>query len=1682
MKRALILPPFIIGLFMLAWWIGYAGFGGQDHTNQNAQPFEAVNAQGANNGRGDNPVAVLDAPDYIDLDSPEGAVASLNNALETTKLATNKTFKYIGWKIDDTGDLPKACLHFNDEIAHTNLEFTDYIEVQPKAPLRAEINGKTACLSGLKFAQTYQLSLRTGLKGAAGHTLKAQNSVEISFGSKPPHIKFAGNGVILPRIGAQGLAIETMNIDLVKAEIFSVSDRMLARRDISAGKTTEEGDYSYEYSDAASQIRRSIWKGDIRVKNLPNTTATTVLPLQDLVGPLQAGAYIISVKRGGDEEDYPARAWRWVIVTDLAMTSYKGNDGLTLSVRSIDSAKTQPNVKLDLIAQNNDLLASVKTNASGHAFFPKALLRGRGVRAPRMVMAYDPQGDFAMLDFNRSPLDLAAFPIGGRSTSGEIDAYVYTDRGVYRPGHTVHVSAQIRDQAATAIKGRKGHIRYLKPNGLEFLKHRFDGDQIDAQAGMFTHEFHVPKSAPRGVWRIQISLDGMKMVGKSSFSVEDFVPQKLRVDVKIDKSPMRADEIRPLSVSSQFLYGANGSGLEAEAEARLRLDPSAFPDFKKYQFGRADETFKEVFKELGSGVTDGDGLLELGLSFKDENIRSTRPLRALISVGAAEPGGRYVKNSTYVPVRTQSHYLGIKPSFENRPERNASFSVDFIAVDWQGKSVTMPKAEWILVEEDWHYNWYREHGRWKYRREVRDIEISRGNVDVLAQTGAQITKSLDWGRYRLIIKDENGGSEASYQFSVGWRGGATSDTPDQIAMGVPTGPSQNGDSVNLTINAPYAGVGELVLAGNKVHTIKNVKIKKGGSEISVKLDKDMGEGVYALLSLYAPRDIKNRPVPRRAVGIGYLEIDQSARKLSVKISDQAVLKPRRKHAFDIQVDNIPNGERAWVSVAAVDEGILQITKFKSPDLQKWYFDKKAFGLDMRDDYSRLLNPNLGQAAIAKSGGDSLGGEGLTSVPQKTVSLYHKPVKVKNGRAHIEFDVPDFNGELRVMVSAWSRSAVGQDVQAVKVRDAVPAIVSLPRFLAPNDQAKVSVSLDNIDGVSGAYAFDLSGSKGLGFLKGEPAGSLALKQGERKTGYGTIVAKGIGMNTVNFAVKGPSKYQVKSNYDLQTRSPFFPITTTVKARMEAGEIYTIANDLGAGLDPATLTTSVSFSSSPFAEPSSFLKSLNQYPYGCTEQTVSKALPLLYAKDLGADLNDTAVRRRVQVAIERLQNRQSSDGAFGLWRAGDRYAQPWIGVYATDFLIRAKQNGYVVNDATLESAYQALKTITKMQSHRGLKYAWRTSDRNRTKRKIRHAEAAAYAHYLLASNGRSDLSSLRYFYDNHMRYVRSSLGHGHIGGALWMMNDKTRASEAFDDGQSRLAYNYKSDYYQSPTRDGAGLLTILNEISSHDKSQLRSKELAHWIDPILQKYESNTDLTKYFNTQEKAHLIMAFRSFTDTQSNPSIQSNAVKMIKSKGLSVAYLRPEDIHLNGKNAEKIPSFTNKSSAPVWRTISIYGTPLSEPAPVEENLTAVKSIFTMTGERVSGNHFQQGQKYIVRVEFGSTTKRNRQMVMADLLPAGMEIEAVLRPKDGARKDGQEGAFEWLGTLANFQTIEKRDDRMIAVAQSRRTENFVLAYVVRAVTQGDFIWPGVMVEDMYRPQDMARTKSRRAVIGNDQKG
>ncbi len=1609
---------------------------------------------GGNNTSDEIPPPPEDSEGQVVERSRSDQVAAERRERERQRLAQrdgDARFAYVRYAPDTSDSLPKACLVFSEPL-DPNADYSIYAPMEGAVEVAYSVSGQQLCLSGLSFASSYTLTLTEGLPSEDGDELGREEEVQISFEDRPPYVGFSGSGVILPREDADGLAIETVNVDSVRVTVSRVNDRALAFKSVTKGAESQQGRYSYVYGDEnPSDLASQVWSGSMAIQNLKNAPVVTVFPLPDVIGTLEPGAYFIEVSDAVELDRYdgpPATAKRWVMLTDLALTAYRSSSGLDVTLRSLQDGRVMPNTPVQLIARNNEVLGEAATGVDGRVSFNPELLSGTGNMAPKMVLASGLKGDTAILDLSRAPVDLSELNTGGRVTPGNIDAYLYTERGIYRPGETVFLTAMLRDRAGRAVAGRNGTLITYRPNGMESFRVRFAvGD-----GGTVQRDIELPRSASRGLWRSVVEVDGIGTVGSVSYSVEDFVPQRIAVDLEAEAAPfLPGDDARDIEISARFLYGAPGAALTVMSQARVEVDPQPF-GYQGFSWGPHDGSFREQIIDLPDRVTDGSGIATVRLAPGDRGRNANVPLRLNAVVSVLEPGGRAVTESVRIPYRPKDIYLGIKPAFNGRLGYEEEGTFELAALNAAGDGL-VEDLRWKILEINYHYDWYREDGRWKWRRSRTVRTVNEGGLRTQNGAGTLSVSGLDWGAHELVI-EAGDGSIASRAFRVGWGGDVSGDgveAPDRVEVSVDEQQIVAGRPAALTIIPPYDGEAQIVVATDRVLSIETRQVQASGTTVTLPVTDEWGEGAYVMVNVYTPRDPVIQSKPRRAVGVGYVPVSMENRTFNVEIEAPELIRPGRDQTITVSVAGGPR-EKAFVTLAAVDEGILRLTKFSSPNPTDWYYGKKAMGLALYDDYGRLLDPNLGLPAEVRTGGDQLGGEGLSVVPTQTVAMFSGIVEVgRGGEAEIDFSIPEFNGELRLMAVAWSATGLGQADQPMTVRREAPADLILPRFMAPGDEAVATVSIDNVELPDGEFDAMLTATTPLSVASAEL--SKAIPNGARADQGVRFSADGAGISTLQLAVSGPDNYSVSRDYQIQTRSAFLPVTNISQALMEEDQTYAPDLSLFDGFVPGTARMTVSFSGLP-VDPNALYNSLARYPYGCTEQTISRAMPLIYAEQLieeGAHDNRPVARDRVQAAIARVLNRQSDNGAFGLWRAGDGNASPWLGAYTTDFLYRAKQQGYEVPQAALDRAYQSLRTIAQGDAWRVYGYetdVYESRWHADTEKKLMQ-RAAPYALYVLARAGKADVSRLRYLHDRELNDMRSPLAKAHLAAALSYMGDRSRAFSAFNAAEKTLGYNNNGDYYQTELRDQAGVLALAAETGFNDH-----------VGRLAAQIGEDTPEPDRLTTQEKAFMLLAVGGLSQED---GLRLDVDGLGRNSDNDRRYFVSQD------QVERGVSFRlRRGSSPVFRTVMVTGAPASAPRPASEKLSATKRLRTLQGGRVNLADLTQGDQLVVTLTLSPRERRNNPVIVADLLPAGFEIETVLRPADGSREYGPDGAFAWIGEIDAAETAEARDDRFIA-AIDVVSEERTLAYVVRAVTPGTFTMPGVVAEDMYRPDVFARS-------------
>ena len=1555
-------------------------------------------------------------------------------------LKARKGFRIVNNTVDNDNTAPRICVQFSEELVKSGVDYSSFVQLDNGSPQALEAKDRQICVEGLEHGRNYTLTFRQGLPSAVGEALPAPVNLSIYVQDRTPSVRFTGDSFVLPAKARRGIPLVSVNLDAAKVKLYRVGDRSLAQL-LSGYQFLRQLD-NYDISTISDQMGAPMWEGEIEVAGHElNKETTTSFPVDEALPERKPGVYVLTAEPlvQKSEEEYGTKATQWFVVSDIGLSTYTGQDGINVFARSLESAEPLEHVKLTLLARNNEVLGEAITDSDGRATFTPGLTRGSGGMVPAVLMA-DQDDDFTFLDMARAGFDLSDRGVTGRAVPKALDLYAWTERGIYRAGEVVHVGALARDDRAEAVDDLPLTFIFTRPDGVEDRRLVSDSKL----AGGHAIDLTLPPNAMRGTWNVSIYTDPKQpAIATQMFLVEDFVPDRIEFDLVSDRNEIAVGETANITVDGRFLYGAPAAGLALDGEVTLSTKRQ-WDRFKGYYFGLADEDQGEATRLPLDGLSkvDDNGKATFPIAV-DEMPSTTRLVNAAVTVRMRETGGRAVERKIDVAIQPETDLIGIRPDFSgDEVPQGGTAKFSLIASDSKGGRKALDGAQWSLVKIERNYQWYRSGNSWNYEPVTFTKAIANGRIDLKADAEAEISFPVDWGRYRLEIETSDAsGPATSYEFDAGWYVSSTStETPDGLEIALDKEHYAAGDMAELKVSPRFAGELLITIGAEKLLKIITASVPEGGTIIDIPVGEDWGAGAYVTATLFRPGNTIESRMPARAIGLKWLKVDPADKQLAVKLTPPEKIAPRSTLSIPVSVENAGD-EQAYVMVAAVDIGILNLTRYQPPNPENWFFGQRQLGLEMRDMYGRLIDGSLGVTGKLRTGGDggNMAAEGSPPT-EKLLALFSGPVELdSDGKATITFDIPQFNGTARVMAVAWTKKAVGHAVTDVIIRDPVVITAGLPRFMAPGDQANIRFDIANTDAPDGNYRVSLETTDNLGVEVGSYPESIVLAGGKRQSITVPLNAVATGAGGVTIRLSNDAGLNVEQALAVPVRPVDLPVTSrhVVNLAANGGSLKIDGGLLSESLlDGAIVSVGVTRSAA-FDVPA-LLMALDRYPYGCTEQTTSRALPLLYLSEMAAGTEAAAglesqeeLKKRVQDSIFRVLNNQSSSGSFGLWSPGS--GDLWMDAYVTDFLTRAREKGYDVPQQAMLSALGNLQNA--------LGYTTDVKERGND---------IAYALYVLARNKKASVGDLRYFADTQLENFSSPMAIAQLGAALALYGDQPRSERVFNSSlqlaTSQSSYDYNRSDYGSPLRDGAAMLALAAE----------TKPAPKVLPALITLVEFQREKARYLSTQDQAWMLLAARGLQDDNGAISLDINGT----------ARQGAFSERLNGASLEAQPLVvTNTGNGSVDAVVTAVAPPAQSLPAGGDGFHIERTYYTLDGEPANVTGVNQNERYVVVLKIDDLQEWQSRLLVTDLLPAGFEID-----NPGLVSSADLGNFPWLESTQAAH-LEFRNDRFVAAFDRSAGEKkpITLAYVVRAVTPGLYTHPAATVEDMYRPQFAART-------------
>ena len=1555
---------------------------------------------------------------------------------------------------------PRICAQFSDDLAKTDVAFDKFVQRDAKGLTVEKVGAQMLCVEGVSHGARYKLTFRAGIPAADGQTTTKPVTINAYVRDRSPTLRFSGRAYVLPKVGKDAaLPIEAVNTAKAELTLFKVTDRNILRA-IQSEYFGEPMSYWRE-EDFSSQVGAEIWQGHADLAMEVNRDMTTRLPMADALAGQGAGIFVLRASIPGKESYDVPPAWQWFVVSDLGISTLSGTDGLHVVVRSLGTAKAKSKVAVELLSRSNEVLGTATTDSQGYASFPAALTRGVGALAPAMVVAKEGaakegEADMAFLSLTDPEFDLSDRGVEGREPAPPIDVFLTTDRGAYRAGETVYATALSRDANAKAIDSLPLTAIVKRPDGVEYSRVVAD----DAGSGGHVFALPVAGSAPRGVWRLEIKADlDAPALATQTFLVEDFLPERIDFTLSLPTTAVRLGDRPTLTLDAKYLFGAVGADLSVEGSVTLRASQGlkAYPG---YQFGLVDEPFQTQMESFSGTRTDAKGRAEINLTLPDV-ADPLRPLEMTVVARVAEGSGRPVERHLTRAVQPSAAIIGVKPLFDGvvKEGTDARFSLLAVGPDETATamSVTPMAVIWELSRINTHYQWYQEDGNWRWEPVSSREQISSGRADL--KDAVEIAAAVSWGEYELVVRQADGGDAAtSSRFYAGWYAPAdVTSTPDTLELSLDKSAYKPGEVAQLRLVPRAAGKALVYVLSNRLVAMKVVDVKAGENTIKLDVTDEWGTGVYVSATVLRPMDVAAGRNPARALGLAHASVAPGNKALTATVDVAAEVAPRGPMDVAIKVEGVARGETAYVTIAAVDVGILNLTAFTSPDPKGHYFGQRKLGVGMRDLYGRLIDGLSGAVGTVRSGGDAAGQARMQTPPptEELVAYFTGPVTVdKDGYARTSFELPSFNGTVKIMAVVWSKTGVGQANAEVLVRDPVVVTASVPRFMAPGDESRMLLEVIHATGPAGKMGLSVS-TKGstagaaIGLTLGEVPSSFELAKGGKAKFSVPITATAEGLQSVTVNLTTPDGKSLTKQLLIPVQSGDPEVARTQRLELAAGDSFTLDQSafsdfiVGSGL--ATLAVG------PIArlDVPGLLAALDRYPYGCTEQVTSQTLPLLYFDDVAKTMQLKGadnLAQRIKGGVSEVLTNQSAEGGFGLW--GPSSGDFWLDAYVTDFLSRAKAQGHEVPDLAFRSALDNLRNRVNY-----------TADFDNG------GEALAYALMVLAREGAATIGDLRYYADVKGDAFATPMAQAQLGAALASYGDQKRADAMFTKAGKRIkgyqslgeGQTYRTDY-GSRRRDVAGVLALAAEAKSNalDTEALALALLAN----------GNT-----LSTQEASWTLLAAHALIGQLGSDGVTLNGSPV---DGPLVRVLKAgADL----SEESKALTVSNGSTRPSTLTLTTYGVP-KVPGPATGNGYAInRQYFTMTGEPINlEDGVKAGDRMVVILEIEPFGKAESRLIMADPLPAGFEIDNPNLLRSGELRGGEVGGLNWLDVQEDTEHTEFRQDRFISQVDWSGNKTLRLAYVVRAVSPGSFHHPAASVEDMYRPNYRAQTAAGRVTI------
>ncbi len=1578
-----------------------------------------------------------------DLTPAEGNVALGEDYVE--KITLGSKDKLAVRSAEPKSEYPKSSIDLGFSSSVSPDIAADYISVDPKVNYTVKRVQNDLILTGdFVPGSKYQLSIAKGLPALDDAVLREEYKKEIQFADLTPKLEFESPGMFLDSKGTRAVVLKSINMESVELTVDRVYLNNIFFLFQSYGYSVWRDEF---YQGTVGDFMGGLVAEqlDYKIANKKNEEVSTVLDLQKYIPQNEPGLYQVGVLPSGEYQGVQ----KWVLITDIGIVAKKGKDDFLVWTSSFSNLEPIAGADVRVISSQNQLIARGLTDKKG--IFRASGLTQKFIDNKPYMVTVQKGADFSFLILDNMQIDTSGLDVGGAvpSTLG-YTAYVYGERDIYRPGETVEGVAIVRDSNLNTPSSMPIVLKQKDARGREVktIKETINDE------GIVSFSILIPEFAPTGNNTIEV-LAGDELIGQYLFQVEEFIPDRIKVKIETDEDNVPLGKELEYDVRSSYLFGPPASGLSVQTLIDLVENPFLPEGYDGYVFTNPDRKYdsKEIFRS--EGYLDAEGVKKFTVKIP-EGLRPASSLQAQITARVQETGGRGVNSLRRVNVDPYPYYLGLKrktPDEFAEPGKEVEF--EYVALSPKGEGTEEVKTGALKAEfykDVWNTVLRRtSSGNYSYESKRDSVLLNSMTIDSGVSKGSFTFTAPEFGSYRVVLTDPKGGASTQIQFyASGWGFSPWAiENPARIDLDLEKAEYMPGETAKLQVRAPFSGKLLITVEREGVYYTETHTLDGNTATIDIPISEKFRPNAYVTATLVRGVKELEPGSAGRAFGAIPINVDRTANKINVEITAPEEIRPLTP--LEIGVKTVPG---ATVTIAAVDEGILQLIDQKTADPFTYFYRKLALEVTAYDTFSLLL-PDVSLGLSPPGGGfgarkelQFLSTQGIRRV--KPVAYWSGVLKADaQGKAVFKFDMPQFQGAVRIMAVAEKGEEFGSSEKFTRVKSPIVLLPTAPRFFSLNESVVIPVSVRNDTKKDGVFAINtvITGPGSVAEMKSggdakEKAGNAKeakieaeIPNGGEKTIYFVVdTADETGAIGLNISASGNGE---STNSDMDV--PVLPDLPMSRAE-NLGSIKNADTELAIenteSYRAGTINRELYISKLPLIEFSGKLEYLLQYPYGCLEQVTSRVFPLVYLSDIAKEIDPDLFKKAdpaamVQEGIRQIGTMQVAGGGFSLWPGGVE-PEPWVSIYAAHFLVEARKAGYFVDDSLYSGMIEYLKNVAKAKPD------YSTGE----------LERAVYALYVLSRDGKPDMSTMDFIRDRHIGELTVE-SKALLGGAYAAAGNAAALEgllKGLDDVEE--VARQTGGNFNSTIRNRAILLMAILDVNPEDPR----------VPALVERLSRDAQLNAWWTTQESSFALLAIGQFVKRQSETPPYTGKVYVGDEEKAS--FSSEATLSLTGITGDKPVSIKMDAGfkeGSAFYTLITSGFPTKKGfKPVQDGLLVEREFLTRDGAPLDPNNIVQGDLVVVRTKIQSASGSLQNVVIENLLPSGFEVE-------NPRLKTTETLSWATGDSIEPGYLDIRDDRILIFTDLPDAKWYNYYALLRVVNPGTFNVPPVQAEAMYSP-------------------